>query len=153
MVAFVLFWAAFLAIICFVLKAFFKALSSGCNALLSSLNLTVWIGLLVSAVLGMMYIMVVSVNITIHLVQDYAPTDNLVLRYLTIFAMFLMSTLIAFIPVGLGMYALSVVSPLFANVICGIIPTIASGLNRVTDLFDRGYIKSIKKLINQLAKY
>ena len=140
MVAFVIFWAAVFAIVFFLLGNVFKALASGFSALITSLALLLSVGFLTLAAIIVLYLL-------------YAITDGIITSgigdvigtiFITIVAIGILGALFG----GLGAVLLEFV----LGVVTLVLDIIDLVLNWAADLFERGYIKSLKTIINQLEK-
>ncbi len=140
MVAFVIFWAAVFAIVFFLLGNVFKALASGFSALISSLALLLSIGFLTLAAIIVLYLL-------------YSITDGILTSGIgeiagTIFVAIVVIGILGGLFGGLGVALLELV----LDVAILALDIIDSVLNWAADLFERGYIKSLKTIINQLEK-
>lgn len=140
MVAFVIFWAAVFAIVFFLLGNVFKALASGFSALISSLALLLSVGFLTLAAIIVLYLL-------------YGITDGIITSGIgevigTIFMTIVVIGILGALFGGLG----AVLLELVLVVVTFALDIIDSVLNWAADLFERGYIKSLKTIINQLEK-
>ncbi len=138
--AFVIFWAAVLAIICFLLGNIFKALASGFSALLSSLVLYLSIGFLTVASIAILSLI-------------YGITDGIITGGLgnaigsIVFFIVVIGFLFAIFG-GLGLILLE----LIMFVVNTLLTFIDMVLTWAADLFERGYKKSLRSIKNQLEK-
>lgn len=140
MVAFIIFWAGVLAVFFFVAGSFFKALASGFSALISSLGL----------IIGLVFLTIVTLVILYLL---YAITDGIISGGIgevigIIFVTFVIIGILGLVFGGLGAAILGLV--LFGAF--AVLEITNMILNRAADLFERGYIKSLKIIMDQLEK-
>lgn len=140
MVAVVIFWAALMAIIFFLLGNIFKALASAFNALISSLGFILAVGGL--ALLGI---------IALYLI--YGITDGIVTSGVgevigEIFLLIIELGILGAIFGGLG----AAILELLVTIVGAILMFISGILEWAADLFERGYAKFLKVIINNLEK-
>lgn len=140
MVAFIIFWAAVFAVFFFVAGSLFKALASGFSALISSL----------AVILSVVFLTIVAIVILYLL---YSITDGIINNGIgevigSIFMTIVVIGLLVACFGGLGATLLELV----LVVVFAVLSLIDAILNWAADLFERGYIKSLKIILNQLEK-
>lgn len=139
MVAFVIFWAAFFALVFFVLGIIFKALASAFNALLSSIKV-LSLGALAAIIVIALFLLYVIVEGIVR---------GALLSVIGAIVMFLVVLgVLGAILGGLGAALLELiitVSLLILDIVSGVLEWLADGC-------ERGYIKFLRVIINRLDK-
>ncbi|MDE6747959.1 MAG: hypothetical protein K2K21_02680 [Lachnospiraceae bacterium] len=139
MVAFVIFWSSFFALVFFVLGVIFKALASALNALLSSIKVLSLAALAAMIVIALFLLYAIVEGIVQGALLSVIGTIVMFVVVLGIFGAILG---------GLGAALLEfivTVSLLILDIVSGVLEWLANGC-------ESGYIKFLRIIINRLNK-
>ncbi len=140
MVAFVIFWAAAFAVLCFVLGICFKALSSVLNALLSSLE-----GILA---IGGLTVIAMIVLFLLYAIVDGILTEGLGSVLLMILLLLVEIGIVGAILGGLGSLILS----LAVMIVSFLFGTVSFVLEGAAAVCEKGYVRSLTVIGKRLDK-